>query len=136
MRRTSLLLRRSALAAEAGLFLTLASVATRLLPSSSATRLLGRVASASSGGARPAGDEALLVGRAVNRVTRLLPWHPTCLPQAIATRAMLRRRRIDCISHLGVVETDPFRAHAWVTVNGSVVQGRLSRDPSELARFT
>ncbi|MFL5782753.1 MAG: lasso peptide biosynthesis B2 protein [Thermoleophilaceae bacterium] len=136
MTRTSLLLRRSALAAEAGLFLTLASVATRVLPASYATRLLGRAGSASSGGARPADANALLVGRVVSRVTQLLPWHPTCLPQAIATRAMLRRRRIDCVSHLGVVETDPFKAHAWVTVNGSVVQGGLSRDPSELARFT
>lgn len=134
--RPSRLLRRSTLAAEAGLFLTLASVAKRMLPASRATRLLGSVADPSSGDPLPADAEALLVGRAVNRVALVLPWRPACLPQAVATRAMLRRRGIACVSHLGVVQTDPFRAHAWVTVNGSVVQGAVSRDVFELGRFT
>lgn len=134
--RPSPLLRRSTLAAEAGLFLMLASVAKRVLPASRATRLLGSVAAPSSGDPLPPAGEALLVGRAVDRVAQLLPWRPACLPQALATRAMLRRRGIDCVSHLGVVQTDPFRAHAWVTVNGSVVQGATSADVSELGRFT
>jgi hypothetical protein len=129
------MLRRVTLAAEAGLFLTLASVARRVLPASRATRLLGSVADPSPGDPRPAGGEALLVGRSVHRVAQLLPWRPACLPQAVATRAMLRRRGIDCVSHLGVVQSDPFRAHAWVTVNGSVVQGAVRRDVSELGRF-
>src|SRR3954451_16466210 len=136
VRPALLLLRRASLAAEAAVFLTLASLAKRVLPASRATRLLGTVADTPSGDALPAGDEALLVGRAVHRAARLLPWRPTCLPQAVATRAMLRRRGIDCVSHLGVVGTDPFTAHAWVTVNGSVVLGGLTREPSELARFT
>lgn len=78
----------------------------------------------------------MLVGRAVTRVARRLPWHPACLPQAVATRAMLRRRGIECVSHVGVVRTEPFQAHAWVTVNGCVVQGSPITHATELARFT
>jgi hypothetical protein len=49
---------------------------------------------------------------------------------------MLRRRRIDCVSHLGVIQTQPVEAHAWVTVNGAVVQGGPVRHVAEVARFT
>ena len=63
----------------------------------------------------------------------MLPWRPNCLPQAIATRAMLRRRRIACDAHLGVLSTSPFEAHAWITVRGHVVQGGPVTGATEVA---
>ena len=98
--------------------------------------MLGTPGAAAPSHPGPPGAEALLVGRAVARVAHHLPWHPTCLPQALATRAMLRRRGIPCVSHLGVIRTEPFEAHAWVTVNDRVVQGGPIGHATEVARFT
>lgn len=63
----------------------------------------------------------------------ILPWRPKCLAQAIATRIMLRRRGIDSRGHLGVVDTQPMSAHAWVTVGEEVVQGGPVDHATELA---
>ena len=129
------LLRRSPLALEAAVFLTAASVAKCVLPGGRLTRLLGQPAHPEHCEAGPPGAEAALVGYAVSRVARLLPWHPTCLPQALAVRMMLRRRGVACVSHLGVFQTQPVKAHAWVTVNGAIVQGGPVRHIAEVARF-
>jgi hypothetical protein len=114
--------RRSA--AEAAVALTRASIELRM-HSERAVGLLGRV---SRGEAEPdATDaqvrEALLVGRVIAGVARRLPWHPTCLRQALATQRMLRRRGIDCQIHLGVTGASDPAAHAWVTVGGRPVVG-------------
>jgi hypothetical protein len=112
-----------------------ASLALRRHGPSETTRLLGRVDDGEpSEAAVAAPREALRVGRAVEGVARVLPWRPACLPQAIATRAMLARRGIPSRSHLGVVSTDEFAGHAWVTVGGMVVQGGGSR-ATRLATF-
>lgn len=130
------LARRAFLATEAALALTAAGIAIRVIPSRRMVWLLGR-----GGGAEvtvatsPAGLDARRVGFAVERVAALLPWHPVCLPQAVATRWMLTRRGIPNRTHLGVVSTSPFSAHAWVTVNGAVVQGGRAEEPTPLASF-
>ena len=80
-------------------------------------------------------SRAARVGRAVERVARVLPWRPPCLPQAIATRRMLRRRHISSRGHLGVVGTAPLSTHAWVTVHGAVVQGGPLPHVEELCFF-
>jgi len=136
-RRTAwTLLRRWPLALEAAVSLAAGSVATSVLPGWRLTRLLGQPAHPEPCEKGPPGAEAALVGYAVTRVARLLPWHPTCLPQALAARTMLRRRGIACVSHLGVIQTQPVKAHAWVTVNGAIVQGGPVRHIAEVARFT
>lgn len=68
-------------------------------------------------------SEAALIGRAVTRVSNRLPGRPTCLPQALATQRMLRRRRIPNRLHLGVANRGDPTAHAWVTVEGRPVVG-------------
>ena len=137
MNRTAwTLLRRSPLALEAVVFLTAGSVAKIVLPGRRLTRLLGQPAPPEPCEPGPFGAEAAHVGYAVSRVARLLPWRPSCLPQALATRMMLRRRGLACVSHLGVFQTQPVKAHAWVTVNGRVVQGGPVRHIAEVARFT
>lgn len=116
--------RRRAL--EAAAQLTRASLELRLVRSGRAARLLGRIQSGHAG--EPAGGELLreaeAVGRAVTGVARRLPWHPTCLRQALAAQRMLRRRSIPSLVHLGVTSATLGEAHAWVTVDGLPVVGR------------
>ena len=67
--------------------------------------------------------EAERVGGTVAHLARVLPWHPTCLRQALAVQRMLRRRKIPCRLHLGVTHPSVGTAHAWVTVAGQPVVG-------------
>jgi hypothetical protein len=86
---------------------------------------LGRV-DGGAGAAAPSAaelEEAARVGSAVSRAGARLPWHPTCLRQALATQRMLRRRRIAAQLHLGVTSPREPSAHAWVTVGGRPVVG-------------
>jgi len=134
--RARRLLGKVALGAEAAATLTIATVAIRVLPRRAPVRLLGRPEPAAERAVVGSSDpRARRVGRAVERVAAVMPWRPSCLPQAIATRAMLRRRRIPCEGHLGVVSTSPLEAHAWVTVQGRVVQGGPIRNATEVAAF-
>jgi hypothetical protein len=69
---------------------------------------------------------------AVRRASRLVPG-ATCLPQALATRAMLTRRGIVSELRIGVARDarGDVQAHAWVEVAGRVVIGNLP----DLARY-
>ena len=128
-------LRRAAIGLEAGVALTWASVAVRRASGPEVTRLLGEPSAPMQGMAARPQFEAWRVGRAVSRVAGWLPWRPTCLPQAVATRLMLRRRGIDFESHLGVIQTAPFEAHAWVTVRGTPVVGGPTHHATRIATF-
>ncbi|MGA1052030.1 MAG: lasso peptide biosynthesis B2 protein [Ilumatobacteraceae bacterium] len=75
------------------------------------------------------------IGGIVTRVARTLPWKPTCLRQSLATRAMLTRRGIDATIHLGIADVATMDAHAWVTVDGWTVVGRLPRTFTAVASF-
>lgn len=113
-------------AVEAAAELTRASVEFRVIPSSRTAGLLGAV----QGGEREAPvapgqlEQATRVGTTVARVAARLPWHPTCLRQAVAVQRMLRRRGIACRLHLGVTSMNEAKAHAWVTVGGEPIVGR------------
>jgi hypothetical protein len=105
--------------------LTRATLELRLLPSRRTSALLGAVQHGTH--EQEAGPdetrEAQLVGVAVAGAARRLPWHPTCLRQALAAQRMLRRRGIDSRLHLGVTGATATEAHAWVTVAGRPVVG-------------
>jgi hypothetical protein len=128
---------RLPLAAEAAITLTIASLRLRWRAQSETTALLGSAQPAGPPAASraDASREAIRIGRAVERVATVLPWHPVCLPRAVAVTSMLRRRRIDCRAHLGVRGERPPEAHAWVTVGGVVVQGAPLDGVTELASF-
>lgn len=128
-------LARVAICLEAGAFLALATVLCAVLDSPRLTRRFGV---ATQPGARPPArppGEAVRVGRVVGQVADVLPWHPTCLRQALAVRWMLRRRRIPSQCHMGVVRVAPFEAHAWVTVDETVVVGGPVHNATRLATF-
>src|SRR4051794_21744522 len=109
------IVRRVRLGTEAAFALIGAGIAIRVLPKSRMASLLGGHAGSPSEyrATTRASVDAQRVGMAVERVAGLLPWHPVCLPQAIATRWMLTRRGIPSEAHLGIVTTKPFSAHAW-----------------------
>ena len=115
---------RRLLGGKAAAALSVATLAVKLLPSARTRGLLGNVT-----GPVPAEldrariEEARAIGRAVRRAASVLPWHPVCLPQAVAARAMLRRRGIRPEVHLGITTVSPLAAHAWVSVDGAVVLG-------------
>ena len=71
----------------------------------------------------------------VTRVAALLPWHPTCLRQALAVRWMLRRRAAPSTVHLGIADVASMDAHAWVTVHDVIVVGRRARPFIGVAAF-
>ncbi len=85
-------------------------------------------------------DERLQVGLAIARASHHLPWECTCLMQAIAGRAMLKRRGRPTALYLGVAKvgaglrptpTEELAAHAWLSSGGMIVTGRC-----EAERFT
>lgn len=68
---------------------------------------------------------ALDVGWAVTRVAAYFPRSAMCLAQALVARAMLRRRGIASILHVGVARSRSaeFEAHAWLEAAGVEVTG-------------
>lgn len=75
---------------------------------------------------------------AIAAVAPFLPLRTLCLQQAIAARAMLRRRGIGSVLHLGVDQSrgDGLKAHAWLDAGGLRVTG-YPVDPAlaEVGRF-
>jgi len=127
--------RRWALAAEAGVLLVGAQLGIRLSGPRALMRRLGRAESYADGGSREPAvwRRARPIARCVDRVADRLPWRPACLPRALATRTMLRRRGIPCELHLGIMGTRPLAAHAWVTVGGLAIQRGGTRGITALA---
>jgi hypothetical protein len=76
------------------------------------------------------------VGRTVEVVAARLPWHPSCLRQALAAARMLRRRGVPAQVQLGVDGAKLTAAHAWVSVGERVVVGRNGRrEVTQVAQF-
>jgi len=69
------------------------------------------------------------IGWAVGAVGRRFPATRTCLVEAMAADAMLRRRRHRSALHVGVRKTgdrrQPLDGHAWVECDGLIVVGQL-----------
>jgi hypothetical protein len=126
------------LALEAALELAVASVLLAVLPFHRIARRLGPLGDDIDSTTDP--ERLRPIGRAVKRAARHLPWHPLCLPQAMAARAMLRRRHIASTLHLGVAVSPDDRAmsaHAWLTVGKIDVIGSPAQDDfTVLARFS
>lgn len=67
--------------------------------------------------------QVALVCWAIDAAERHLPWHPVCLPRAIAAQWMLRRRQIPSTLYLGADPARDYDAHAWVRAGRTVVTG-------------
>lgn len=141
--------RRGLLVAEASLLLLAARIAVAMLPFRRVARWLGTPVPPSALVApapreRP-DDRATMVSWAVRFAAGRLPVEAVCLPQAMAARAMLRRRGVAATLHLGVwrdhraaaaIDPDAPPAHAWLEAAGQRVTG-YPVDPAlvEVAAF-
>ena len=111
------------------LLLALAEIATRTRSGARLARLLGR-----PGAHAPdtiTADENRIaddVGWAVAAAARHLPWRPVCLPQALAARWLLQRRKVRSTLYLGIASAQARAAHAWVRVGPLVVTGADQAD--------
>jgi hypothetical protein len=75
-------------------------------------------------------NPVLRIAKAIERGSRHSRLRTTCLVQALAADAMLRRHGVPSVLHLGVLGQRPGRgqleAHAWVDSDGVVVTGRTA----------
>jgi Transglutaminase-like superfamily len=103
-----------------------------LLPFRTLSRMLAKLTAAAPGSRR--GDPVTFdrVAWSVSRASRWVP-AATCLTQALAALALLRRHGVPARLHIGVAKDRHARllAHAWVESNGNVVVGGLG-----LERYT
>jgi hypothetical protein len=98
---------------EATLLLLAVRIALAVLPLPRALRLFGIVPGATRNG-RIDPEQAALVGRAVARAARHVPFRAVCLQQAFAALLMLRRRGLAGTVHFGLLrEGTELKAHAW-----------------------
>lgn len=118
---------------EAGVLLTVAEAALKVLPFRHTAALFGLRPNRSLV-PDPAGLRAGPASAATTRSTWAVavaadraPFGAKCLAQALAGSAMLRRRRVASTIHLGVAKdprrTDGLRAHAWLRSGDAVVLG-------------
>lgn len=108
---------------EAALLLLMVRVALALLRLPRVLRLFG-IAQGATGNGRIDSDQAALVGRAVARAARHVPFRAVCLQQAFAALLMLHRRGLAATIHFGVLrDGSELKAHAWSQCGGFPVTG-------------
>lgn len=120
-RARRLLSRDGARVAEAIAYLAVARAAVVVLPFRVVASRLG-VRHAETPAAACADAASLRVAWAVAAAARRTPWRSECLEQAIAAKAMLRRRGIASTLYLGMAR-EPVAAHAWLRVGDLNVTG-------------
>lgn len=77
------------------------------------------------------------VAWAVANASRHVPWQAVCLPQAMAAKAMLRRRGIASVLYVGMRkgEEKPYEAHAWLKVGDRAVTGGEGSEFTAVSHF-
>ena len=127
------------LIAEAAGLIVAARLGMRLLPIERLRALLARTRQEHRPPNARAAEANRRVGWAVRSVASRLPGRNSCLIEALAAEAMLRRRGYECQLRLGVPRAGsanaPFAAHAWIEHNGHVVIGEV-QDLHEYAVFS
>jgi hypothetical protein len=113
---------------EAFLLLGVARLAVIVLPFRWLARSLGIHMKITDG--PMASDDLRLartIGGAVRSAARYTPWTSLCLPQAVAAKWMLKRRRIAGTLYLGVVKdetkAEKLTAHAWLRCGPAILTG-------------
>jgi hypothetical protein len=123
--------RQRLLLVQATVALAAMRIAIRALPFRMIARLLG-LEQLRTRDAHGRGDpRAAEVGWALRAAAAHVPWQSTCLVQALAGAAMLRRRRIPSTLSLGVSREPADRqliAHAWLRCGDEILTGAEGRD--------
>jgi hypothetical protein len=105
-------------------WLTTIRIMLWVLPFQRLSGLLRRLVPQSHGLAGADQEEALRLARAVTKASDYVP-KATCLPQALAVQALLRREGLSADLHIGVAkdEKGEFQAHAWLENRGTIIIG-------------
>jgi hypothetical protein len=121
---------------EAAFFLLVVRTALALLPLPRALRLFG-IAQGASGSGRIDPEQAALVGQAVARASRHVPFRAVCLQQAFAALLMMRRRGLAVTVHFGLLrDGSELKAHAWSRCGEIPVTGvAAARGFAPVAKF-
>lgn len=138
--------RHRLLLAEAVGWLLLARLALVLVPFPRLARRLGTFVSPQEARAaqarQPRSPELVarteMVGWAITRAARYVPFKAVCLPQAMAARIMLKRRGVESVMHFGAAKghDKPLEAHAWLDAVGVEVTGYpVAKGFAEIACF-
>jgi hypothetical protein len=123
------------LAVEAAVLLSAARFGVAVLPARAVSQWVVDRVDLRSVPAAADGQGLATIAWAVSAAASRLPFHISCLVEALAARHMLRRRGYSARLRLGVPlhpGTVPFRAHAWVECEGQVVVG----GGEDLARYS
>ena len=121
--------------------LVVARLALRTAPFRVLIRMLGMHEGSDAAAGLGVGDaQAELIGWAVRAAASRLPWQSTCLTQAVAAAALLRRYRLPGKLSLGVGRGQPvgdgLLAHAWLESGELVLTGEHERELfAELTSF-
>jgi hypothetical protein len=112
---------------EAGFWLGLARLAILVLPFRRVAPILGRHMAQSPEEMEAAPAELLdRISWAVTTASRHLPWDCLCLAQAMAGKAMLKRRGVPSTLYLGLAKEPEaqLQAHAWLRCGVRILTGR------------
>jgi hypothetical protein len=124
---------------EAACYLLMVRVGFGLLPLQRALQLFGIVRS-ETGTGRIFAAEAQLIGIAIGRAARHVPFRAVCLQQAFAAFLMLRRRGLAATVHLGLMPQDGpagLQSHAWSLSGTTPVTGVVAaRGFTPIAAFS
>jgi hypothetical protein len=124
---------------EAAFWLGIARLAIMVVPFRRLAPLLGRsmARSPQENGAAPA-ELLNRISWALNTASRHLPWDCLCLAQALAGKAMLRRRRLASTLYLGLAKEGDtqLKAHAWLRCGERFLTGQSGmQDFTVIATF-
>jgi hypothetical protein len=114
-----------ALAFEAAVVLLVVRAALRVCSFGTVERLLARWSRPWAGRVATPASESRRLGSAVRAIARRLPG-TSCLAATLAAEAMLLRRGISSVRHIGVRPPSPgspLDAHAWLECEGAIVVG-------------
>ena len=123
---------------EAALWLGLARLALLIVPFRRLAPILGRKMAESP--LEDSSDPEVLerVAWAVRVASRYTPWQTKCLAQAVAGKAMLRRRGLASTLYLGLARSGDagLEAHAWLRCGRRILTGEDLMDRyTAVARF-
>ncbi len=121
-------------------YLTICTLAVKLVPFRILSRCLGKSFNAVPiiGGITE-NEKPKRVGDAIRRAAAHLPWRSVCLPQAMAAKLMLQRRKILSTLYIGVDKNEQgeLGAHAWLSVGRTNVTGyRNTRNYTVIAIYS
>jgi hypothetical protein len=115
---------------EAAGWLLAARLALIFVPFRRLAARLGRAMAESPASDPRQDDLARRVGWAVGVASRYTPWKTRCFAEAIAAKAMLRRRGVPSTLYLGVNKAaeGEIAAHAWLRCGSRVLTGERALD--------